>query len=82
MTVQPIEPSVLVTMIERLLKFPYPQICRHSVAGTLLDHLERAGAPVSKELARAVVQADDELALALLHTLNIPSEVDGKLLDR
>jgi hypothetical protein len=66
-----IEPRVLLTMIERLLKFPFPQICRHSVACDLLDQLERHGAPVSQDLAKAIVNADDETALTLLHTLGI-----------
>lgn len=70
--IQPIDPSVLVTMIDRLMRFPFPTICRHSVAADLLDRLELQGAPVSVELARAIVSADDETVLELLPTLGIP----------
>lgn len=58
-------------MIDRLLTFPFPQICRHNVACTLLDILERHGYPVSTELAGAVVRAEDEIALTLL-TMQFP----------
>ena len=56
-------------LIKRLLKFPNPTICRHLVAASLLDILERGGTGVSEELAKAVVGADDELALLLLEKL-------------
>lgn len=63
---KPIEPEILVKMIERLLKFPFATICRHSVASDLLDQLERHGAVISHDLARAIVGADDDTALRLL----------------
>jgi hypothetical protein len=66
MNTKPIDPYVLVIMIKRLLNFPYAKICRHSVAADLLDRLERAGAPVSMELAKAIIDANDERALTLL----------------
>jgi hypothetical protein len=58
--------SVLWRAIRVLLNFPYPQICRHSVAADLLSILEEHGVPVSAELASAVVRAEDDEALALL----------------
>lgn len=56
----------LYKMIEGLLKFPYPQICRHLVAGEILDLLERNGETISNALAKAVVEADDFEAIKLL----------------
>lgn len=67
--VKPIDPAILVTAVERLLKFRYPTICRHSVACDLLDILEQHGAPITPELADAVVGAHDQEALALLPAL-------------
>lgn len=58
--------SVLENMVIKLLEFPYPQICRHSVACDLLSIIEEHGGLVSNELAQAVTQADDEKALELL----------------
>jgi hypothetical protein len=57
----------LLRMVRRLLEFPYPQICRHSVACDLLSLLEEHGYPVTDALAAAVVRADDGKALELLH---------------
>lgn len=68
---RPIPPAVLVTAIRKLLEFPFPQICRHSVACDLLEILEKYGAEVPEELARAVVQADDETALDALSRWDI-----------
>lgn len=56
---------VLETMVKKLLEFPYPQICRHSVAYDLLSIIEEYGGDVPNELAQAVTQADDERALEL-----------------
>jgi hypothetical protein len=57
----------LLRMVRRLLEFPYPQICRHSVACDLLSLLEEHGYPVTDGLAAAVVRADDGKALELLN---------------
>lgn len=56
----------LFSFVRNAIDFPYPQICKHSVAADLLSLLEKHGVPISKELADAVVQADDERALSLL----------------
>ena len=56
----------ILTMIQQLLKFPFPQICRHSVCADLLSLLEQNGYPVSGDLAGAVIQANDEVSLKLL----------------
>lgn len=58
--------SVLETMVIKLLEFPYPQICGHSVACDLLSIIEEYGGDVPYELAQAVTQADDEKVLELL----------------
>lgn len=61
------DPKVaILDVIEKMLKFPYPQVCCHFVAGELLNELELCGLPVTPEfeaLVRATVQADDERAL-------------------
>jgi len=56
----------ILRIIQRLMQFPYPQICRHLVAADLLSLLEEYGMEVSSDLAKAVVGADDENAVRLL----------------
>lgn len=58
--------DAVLSQIERLLNFPYAQVCRHYVAANLLDMLERHGYLLTTELASAVVNADDDTALKLL----------------
>lgn len=58
----------LYQVIERLLKFPYPQICRHSVALDLLSLIEDGGEVIDPELVKAITQADDIKSLSLLKT--------------
>ena len=59
--------ALVLRMVDRLLRFPLPTICRHAVAGDLLDALERSGfPPLTQELAGAVVRAQDDRALRLL----------------
>lgn len=48
------------------IKFPGSQICKHNIVLTMLDHLERAGFPLSRELVKAVADVDDEQAITLL----------------
>lgn len=55
--------AAIYKMAERLLNFPYSQICRHAVAADLLSLLEEAGEPISEALAKAVVEANDFEAL-------------------
>lgn len=62
--------SSLLCMVKKLLEFPFPQICRHSVACDLLSLLEENGVEISHELAEAVVKCDDERGLSLLQTLD------------
>jgi hypothetical protein len=59
--------SVVLDEVRWLLQFPFPQVCRHLVAGRLLDQLERHGYPLTNDLARAVVRAEDENALEILN---------------
>ena len=58
--------ALVLRLVDRLLRFPFPTICRHAVAGDLLDALERSGFPLTQELAEAVVKAQDDRALRLL----------------
>jgi hypothetical protein len=59
--------DVVLSEVRWLLTFPFPQVCRHLVAGRLLDQLERHGYPLTHELAGAVVRAEDDDALELLN---------------
>jgi hypothetical protein len=64
--------DALLKMIERLLRFRYAEICRHMVAADLLSILEQYGFPVTKGLAEAIVNANDEESLALLSNIYSP----------
>jgi hypothetical protein len=64
--VNPITEYDILNMVRNLMKFRYPQICRHLVAADLLSLLDSKGASVSADLADAVVNANDEEALRLL----------------
>ena len=44
--------------------FPYPQICKHLVAGNILDEMERAGIETPRWVHEAVAFADDARALS------------------
>lgn len=67
--------SVIFAVIARLLRFPYPQVCIHLVAGDLLSILEQHGGTdhLPKEtltnLARAIVTSNDFDALDILNSL-------------
>ena len=61
--------ETLLKLVKRFLEFPYAQICKHSVASTLLSTMEEAGFPLPKELAEAVVFAHDNEAIAILDKL-------------
>lgn len=67
--IEPITEKDIYKLIKRLVNFPYPQICIHSVACDLLSLLESKGHPIDNELARALVFADDELSLSILEKL-------------
>jgi len=57
------------------MKFPFPQICVHSVAGNLLSLLEENGVEPTPDfvaLARAVVRAENEDALEILGKTYLP----------
>ncbi len=59
-------------VIRRLMTFPFPQICVHSVAADLLSLLEEHGGTAIlspsklQDLARAIVKADNESVLLIL----------------
>lgn len=65
-----ISQEVVLKMVENLMKFPYPTICRHAIALDLLGALEFAGYELNAELANAVCSAHDDEALAILETLS------------
>lgn len=54
-----------------LMRFPFPQICRHLVAADLLELLESKGWKCPLALAKAVVDSNDEGAVAELAKLGI-----------
>lgn len=56
----------LLKYIQAIIEFPESKICKHYIAGLMLSLLEESGYPVSKELAGAVVNAEDEEALRIL----------------
>lgn len=61
---------VVLTMIRRLLEFPYPQICRHLVAAELLAALVEHGHTMPEGLISATWNAHDEEALDLMKELS------------
>lgn len=63
--------SDVVKLIEQLLKFPRAEVCRHYVCCNILSMLEANGFDVTNDLAKAVVDADDETALSNLQYLKI-----------
>lgn len=46
------------------ISYPWPQVCKHLIACNMLSEMEAVGFVVPAELAKAVVCADDETALA------------------
>lgn len=52
----------LLQLVEKLIDFPFPQICRHLVAHDLLQAMREAGAEIPDELIDAVTQAQDASA--------------------
>jgi hypothetical protein len=67
--------SKIMAMIAGTIAFPYPKICKHLVAADLLSLLEEHGFPVTTELAGAVVNADDEVALDLIRSCPMSNTV-------
>ena len=53
-------------LIRHMLGFPFPRICRHTVALEVIDYMEKNGFEFPNEFVKAVVQCDDELAEKLL----------------
>lgn len=52
----------IIELVAQLLNFPHPKVCKHYVAANLLSILEKHGVPVSDDLAKAVVDGDDDKA--------------------
>ena len=53
-------------IIRKLVNFPYRKICVHSVACDLLFLIEEKGATIDFELAKSIVNADNEKSLSIL----------------
>ncbi len=68
-------------MVRHLLHFPFAQICVHSVAGDLLDALERNGLAPDADFeaaVAAVVRAHDAKAIAAIDRLLVTHAVDNR----
>ncbi len=57
--------SEITQLLERLIKFPNAQVCKHYAALLVVEHLMENPSP---ELVEAIVEADDEAVLNLLKT--------------
>lgn len=64
-------------IIKGLMKFPFAQICRHSVALDLVSALEQKGWKPPEELCRAICRAEDDVALNLIEKLCPVSVLDA-----
>ena len=53
-------------LFRSLLRFPYPQICRHLVIMDILSLIEENGVAPNKDFTRAVCKSDDYTAFELL----------------
>ena len=62
--------SALFHLVKQLVEFPGAHICKHLAAADVLSFIEAHGGHVSRELAGAVVDAEDEQALRLLTAEN------------
>lgn len=47
-----------------VLRYPFAQVCKHLIAANMLSNMEEIGFDVPHDLAKAVVQCDDDEALA------------------
>jgi hypothetical protein len=58
----------LVQEVRNMLNFPFPSICRHTVALDMLSILEKHGYPIPDGLAKAICEGSggDERALEIL----------------
>lgn len=54
-------------IIKLLANFPYGQVCKHFVMASLLDQLERKEFTINPELAKAIMDCEDEKILCLLN---------------
>jgi hypothetical protein len=64
-----LDEKILLKFIKRTIEFPYPQICKHLVASNLLSIMEENGFDLSQELAKAVINADDDKSIDLINCL-------------
>jgi hypothetical protein len=53
-------------LIQRLISFPYNQICVNYAAGMVIEQMEKSGMDIDSEFCRLVVGAHDDEALVYL----------------
>ena len=59
----------IVELMKDIIKYPDARICKHYIACLLLEILEKNGLEISNNLAEALVQCNDELALIELEKM-------------
>lgn len=59
----------LLKLVRQTIEFPFAQVCKHFVAGNMLDTMERLGFPLTHELVKHVLKAHDEESLTILDQL-------------
>ena len=62
-------PEITAALFENVLKtiqYPNATVCKHYVAANILSLMEKHGVPISKEMAYAVVNGEDEDAEIIL----------------
>jgi hypothetical protein len=63
--------NALKSVFRRVLNHPNGTVCKHWMLAVLLSEMETIGAEHTLEFVRAVVNAEDEIALELLDSENI-----------
>ena len=61
----------LLLEVKHMVNFPFPQICRHSVALNILSLMEKHGYVIPSGLAKAVCEGSngDEKAMEILNNV-------------
>lgn len=53
-------------MVQNWIKFPFPKICKHTVALDLLNILEKKGCNINAEIVKSISDCEDGKTLELL----------------
>lgn len=56
--------ELLAELWKKIIGYPAPRVCKHLIVANLLSDMEEIGFEIPEELARAVVECDDETALS------------------